>query len=156
MWITAFQFCKVLKSIWNALLSISNKDVIQDWHFSKLMSPGTPLKTLENTEVLEEAFGFLEAFFPRWYKAQDECSFLSPLLSFNLYFSLNLKAKLPYCNKTIPRALRLVRRLRKANFGASHLSNIPPDSSSWHPSFTTLWAAGIYLPHTNDVDWLHI
>lgn len=36
---------------------------------------------------------------------QDECSFLSSLLSFNLYFSLNLMAMLPNCDKTIPRDL---------------------------------------------------
>lgn len=36
---------------------------------------------------------------------QDECSFLSSLLSFNFYFSLNLMAMLPNCDKTIPRDL---------------------------------------------------
>lgn len=77
--------------------------------------------------------------------AQDECSFLSPLLSFNLYFSLNFLAKLPNCNKTMPWALQLVRRLRKANFGGSHLSKIPPDSS-WHLSFILSWLPEFVYP----------
>lgn len=70
---------------------------------------------------------------------QDECSFLSLLLSFNIFFSLNLMAKLPNCNKTMPRALTFVRRLRKAYFGASHLFKIPPDSSSWQLSLILSW-----------------
>lgn len=78
--------------------------------------------------------------------AQDECSILSPLLSFNLYFSLNVMAKLPNCNKTMPRALRLVRRLKKANFDASYLSKIPSVSSSWQLSLIFSWQPEFIYP----------
>lgn len=78
--------------------------------------------------------------------AQDECRFLSPLLSFNLYFSLNLMAKLPNCNKTMPGVLRLFRRLRKANFRSSHFSKIPPDSSSWQLSLILSWLLEFIYP----------